>query len=81
MSEPTVTLREHFDDKFAVLHDEIADMKAANAEEHAAVIAELKQIKAELPQFVTWKSLGASIAVIGGLVGLVAGLASLLGIG
>jgi len=91
-AEPVVTLREHFDDKVADIKADISEMKQANAEEHSAVLTRLGTLEKELTEkllalddkfdgVVTWKSLGGSIAVIGGLVGMIAGLAKLLGVG
>lgn len=83
--EPTVTLREHFDEKFK-------DLKESNEAEHTAVLARLGTVEEKMDELrdefrnslgdvVTWKSLGVSIGVLGGLVGLVAGIVSLLGVG
>lgn len=81
MSEPTVPMREHFDEKFNDLREDFTDLKKANADEHSAVLAELTSIKTELrdemvavrrelSKTVTWPSLGFALTVVVTVLGI-----------
>lgn len=68
--EPTVTLREHFDEKFKDLREDFNDLKTTNADEHSAVLEELASIKKDLSKTVTWPSLGFALTVVVTVLGI-----------
>lgn len=70
MTEPTIPLREHFDEKFNDLREDFNDLKKTNADEHSAVLAELTAIKKELSKTVTWPSLGFALTVVVTVLGI-----------
>lgn len=81
MTEPTIPLREHFDEKFNDLREDFNDLKTTNADEHSAVLAELTSIKTELrdemtavrkelSKTVTWPSLGFALTVVVTVLGI-----------